>query len=200
MGKSVPLFSAPSFTQGGWAADVRKAILSRQRFIPDWSPKYRIWRHSGHQWIQYEPDGFPKSAFFWSGKPAIRGSRPKSSRSGPLHVDQALFVGYWVERGIPLCPEMPAKEMRPGSDWHWYGFERCLTEPRLRHDLNALLLNFPAERRVLWIDCSEAEQANTPIAPPLVEVLPYKGLGTLDQAKGIIDGVPAFQWINLMMG
>jgi len=43
----VPLFSAPSFTQGGWASELRKAVLSRQRFIFDWSPKYRIWRGTG---------------------------------------------------------------------------------------------------------------------------------------------------------
>ena len=52
-------------------------------------------------------------------------------------MDEALFVGYYVERGVPHCPEMPAKEMRPGWTWHWYGFERCLNEPSLRGDLNA---------------------------------------------------------------
>lgn len=199
MAKSaVPLFSAPSFTEGGWASELRKAILSGQRFIPDWSPKYRIWRYSGHQWIQYEPDGLPNAPFFWSGKPAIRASRPKSSRQGQVQVDEALFVGYYVERGVPHCPEMQAKEMGPG--WHWYGFERCLNEPSLRDDLNALMLNLPVGRRIVWLDCSEAEQPGVPVAPPLVRVLPYEGLATLDEAKSIIDRVPDFQWINVMLG
>ena len=89
--------------------------------------------------------------------------------------------------------------MRPGANWHWSGFERCLTETRLRDDLNALMLNLPQGRRVVWIDCSEAEQSGIPVAPPLVRVLPYEGLNTLDDAKAIIDQVPDFQWINLML-
>jgi hypothetical protein len=194
----VPLFSAPSFTQGEWAAGLRKAILARQRFIPDWGPRYRIWRYSGHQWLQYEPDAFPKAPFFWSGKPAIRATRPKSSRHGQVNVDEALFVGYYVERGIPHCPEMPAKEMQSG--WHWYGFERCFTVPLLRDDLNALMLNLPAGRRSVWIDCSETEGPGAALAPPLVQVLPYEGLTTLAEVKAIADGVPDFQWVNVFLG
>jgi hypothetical protein len=117
-----------------------------------------------------------------------------------MNVDEALFVGYYVERGVPHRPEMPAKEMHAGSPWHWYGFERCLSEPVLRDALNALMLNLPMDRRVVWIDCSETDQAGAPVAPPLVRVLPYEGLTTLTETKTTVDGIPVFQWINVMLG
>ena len=62
------------------------------------------------------------------------------------------------------------------------------------------MLNLPVGRRIVWIDCSEAEQPGRPVAPALVRVLPYEGLATLDEAKSIIDRVPEFQWINVMLG
>jgi len=52
-----------------------------------------------------------------------------------------VFVDYYVERGEPHCPEMPAKEM-----------------------------------------------------------LAYKGPATLAEAKTIVEGVPEFQWIDVMLG
>lgn len=118
----------------------------------------------------------------------------------PVDVEDALFVGYYVERGIPHCADMPAKEMPPGSSWHWFGFQRCLAEDGLREDLNALMLDLPKERRVVWIDCSETEEPGEPLAPPLVKILPYEGLTTLVETKAIVDTIPRFQWINLMLG
>ena len=70
----------------------------------------------------------------------------------------------------------------------------------MRDGLNELMLDLPLDRRILWIDCSEAEEPGAPVAPPLVKVLPYDGLTTLAEAKAVIDRVPDFQWINVMLG
>jgi len=114
-----------------------------------------------------------------------------------VKVEEALFIGYYVERGVPHH-DMPARQI--DSRWHWHGFARCLSESRLRDDLNALMLNLREDRRVVWIDCSEAEHPAGTVVPPVVRVLPYKGLTTLAETKKIIDGIPQYQWINVMLG
>jgi hypothetical protein len=59
-------------------------------------------------------------------KVAHRG-HPLVTRRGDVRIRSASLCendsmaksGCYVERGVPHCPEMQAKEMRPGSTWHW---------------------------------------------------------------------------------
>ena len=94
-----------------------------------------------YQWVQFEPDDW-SGPFFWNGKPAIRTPRP--ARNKTAITDEELFVGYYVERGH-LADTDPYRVM--DESWHWQGLLRCLTEPVLRDELNALMLDLPEARR-----------------------------------------------------
>jgi hypothetical protein len=128
------------FALGTWAAALRPKLLPR-RLVPDWHPETQMRRASTHRWIQYEPDRTP-GPFFWLGKPAVTSS------------DNALFVGYYVERG--LDPKRPLSHSKPGAEkiddtWHWKGFAKCLEHSALRSKLNDLILTLSEKSRVIWI-------------------------------------------------
>ena len=61
---------------------------------------------------------------FWSGKPAIRASSSIPAKAGRPVTEDALYVGYYVERGR-LVDDDPNKVM--DQSWHWHGFYRCLS-------------------------------------------------------------------------
>src|SRR5687767_3934191 len=112
------IFYGSSFGDGAWAPDLKTAIDSKQRFLVGWRPRSRIWRGTWVQWVHFEPDDW-SGPFFWSGKPALIASQPKASRLGPPIGEEALFVGYYIERGHERRPDMPAAQMDGG--WHWHG-------------------------------------------------------------------------------
>jgi hypothetical protein len=187
------VFIASTFAAGGKAPELRKRMVSR-RFIPKWQPTSRIWRGTYEQWIQFEPEGW-SGPFFWSGKPAILATRPRQVAT--ISSDQALFVGYYVERGTPTNT-LP--EARIDENWHWHGFYRCLLDPVLRDALDGLMLNLPENRRTVWLDGSATDTGGGKVLPPFDHVLPYLGPATLDQAKALIDTIQPEQWINVMLG
>src|SRR5262245_50922459 len=129
--------SSPRLFAGGtWTPELRK-LLTRKP-IPSWEPKTLIRRGTSHQWSQSAQKNWVPP-YFWYGKPALMSS------------DAALFVGYYVERGLP--PSDPKFRGRPAADpvfleqmderWHWHGFYRCLATPDLRDRLNAEILAVP---------------------------------------------------------
>jgi len=195
--KTAQLFFSHNFGDGGWAPDLKRDIGMLQGLVPGWRPKSRIWRGTFVQWVQFEPEG-SSGPLFWRGKPAIRASRSKDSRSGLVTVEEALFVGYYVERGLPTHPSIPEAVMDPG--WEWYGFKRCLSEPDFRKELDALMMNLPAGRRTFWIDCSESERADGHVLPPVSWIVRYAGASTLADAALIINGIAPTQWVNVMLG
>jgi hypothetical protein len=171
-----------AFADGTWAAELRKLLLPG-RLVPDWHPTFRVRLGTRHRWIQFEPKPAP-GAFFWSGKPALVSS------------DAALFVGYYVERGLPTSHAVLAEQIRPG--WHWYGFDRCLTKPAFRETLHAEIVAFrAAERRTLWI-----YSGGFPVQHATSESreIPYTGSKDLLEARAIIDTIPLDHWINVIVG
>ena len=176
---------AGPFSLGRWASGVKRDLMP-MRLIPGppaWNAKCRIRRGTGRQWVQYEPDGW-SGPFFWSGKPACIG------------LDHVLLVGYFVERGVASHSE-PSRVM--DSQWHWKGFERCLAEPQLRNELNALVLDLPETRRTLWLEGSGLDDAVGRPVPRFEHALPYVGMATLDEAMSIVDASHPDQWINAMV-
>jgi hypothetical protein len=106
----VSLFSENGFNEGKWAGQLAQ-LLRKRSILEDLSPKGRVWRATWKQWIQFEEKGLMGSVF-WQGKPGI------------ISHEDYLFVGYYVERGLPPGPKTPSLYVIT-PEWHWHGFIKC---------------------------------------------------------------------------
>jgi hypothetical protein len=196
MAKAVVLFyDSPAFGDGTWAAALKQRVAAG-RFIPDWRPTTRIWRGTYIQWVQFEPPGW-SGPLFWSGKPAFRASSSTPSKPGRPVSEDALYVGYYVERGV-LTAQDPDQVI--DEKWHWHGFHQCLTNPRLRAELDRLLLDLPEGRRTIWMTGSRHEEPSGQVHPEFTYVDRYHGERSLDAALARIKQIPPTQWLNVMLG
>jgi hypothetical protein len=175
-----------TLNSGSWAHGL-SWLLAPKRLITGWHPKIRPEARLGGRYVQFEPVTW-SGPFFFAGRPAVKAM----SQSSP--EDEAIVVGFLIERGYGLSPSHP----NPSHDvmdrtWHWRGFERCLTEPSLRNQLNDLMNQFAPLERVIWI-VTEGPH-------PLVnEAIPYSGMSTLDRVKGTLDATTSDQWVSVMCG
>ncbi len=164
------------FGKGSWAHGL-SWLLAPKRFIREWHPRIRVDDETGQKWIQYEPLNWSE-AFLASGRPVLR-CDPAADVD-----DQALFVGYCVERWFP-----PTRAMS-NVKAHWAGLERCLATPRLQTGLNALMDGFAAERRVIWI-LEESPLRGTRIR--------YCGDASLNELGGALRNAGQQQRISVML-
>jgi hypothetical protein len=102
-------------------------------------------------------------------------------------ADEALFVGYYVERGL-LAHQDRDKVMKEG--WHWHGLLRCLTEPSPAATLNGFMLGLPSSRATVWLEGEKVEQPDGTTIPAYSHVLPYVGPTTLSDVLEIIGEFP----------
>jgi len=171
---------------GSWAHGL-SWLLAPKRLIKGWHPKIRPEPRLGGRYVQFEPVSW-SGPFDFAGRPAVK------AVSQPSQQDEALVVGYLIERGFALSPSHP----NPSYDvmdptWHWRGFERCLAEPSLRNQLNDLMNDFTPPERVVWI-VTEGPDAL------LNEAIPYSGMSTLDRVKDALDAATSDQWVSVMCG
>jgi hypothetical protein len=167
------IFFDNGFEAGKWAGELAK-LLRNRKIIPELVPRARVWRATWKQWIQFEPDWLKGPAFMF-GKPGI------------MSQGEALYAGYYVERGLP--PDCGRPEYIIGDDWHWHGFDQCLKNDDLRSRLNFMLLNLPENRRCIWIRTDQAQNC-----------LEYEGDHSLLNTREIVQGVPANEWIDVILG
>jgi hypothetical protein len=114
--------------------------------------------------------------------------------SQPSSEDEALVVGYLVERGYGRSPSHPD----PSHDvmdqtWHWTGFERCLSEQPLRQSLDALMDDFARPERVIWVVTEGPDGLRN-------EAIPYSGMSALARVKNTLDAASSDQWVSVMCG
>ena len=111
----------------------------------------------------------------------------------PSPEDDALVVGFLIERGYGLSPShpLPSHEVMDRT-WHWRGFELCLAERPLGNRLNDLMNDFARPERVIWI---VVEGPGT----LLNEGVPYSGMSTLDRVREIVDAATSDQWVSVML-
>lgn len=171
---------------GSWAHGL-SWLLAPKRPIKGWHPKIRPEPRLAGRYVQFEPVNW-SGPFAFAGRPAVK------AVSQPEPEDELLIVGYLIERGYGLSPSHP----EPSHDvmdrtWHWRGFERCLAEPPLRNQLNALMNDFAPPERVIW---TVVEVPST----LLNEGIPYSGLSTLDRVKETVDAATSDQWVSVMCG
>ncbi len=168
------LFSEKGFNEGRWAGQLAQ-LLRKQTIIPELSPKARVWRATWKQWIQFEEPGFP-GPVFWLGKPGI------------ISNEEALHVGYYVERGLPGNKRTPIPHVIT-PQWHWYGFLKCLDDNDLRSRMNSLLGNLPRQRSGVWI--------RTDLTDRYCE---YEAESTLLETRHAVTDLPSDIWIDVILG
>jgi hypothetical protein len=127
----------------------------------------------------------------------MRASSSTPPKPGRPVAEDAMYVGYYVERGL-LADDDPNRVM--DKKWHWHGFYKCLSNPSLRHQLNRLMLDLPAVRRTIWISCSRHQDSSGTVHPEFTDQIRYAGEQDLDAARAKIDQIPFSQWINVMVG
>lgn len=171
---------------GAWAHGL-SWLLAPKRLIKGWHPKIRPESRLGGRYVQFEPVNW-SGPFVFAGRPAVK------AMSHMAPQEEALVVGYLVERGYALSPSHPIPNHEVmDRTWHWRGFERCLTDRRLSSHLNDLMNDLAESGRVIWtVVEGPGAVVNTDI--------PYSGVSTLDRVKAIVDGASANQWVSVMLG
>jgi hypothetical protein len=155
--------------------------------IKGWHPKIRPESRLGGRYVQFEPVNW-SGPFVFAGRPAVKTMSQSSSE------DDALVVGYLIERGYRISPShaVPNHDVMDRT-WHWRGFELCLAERRLGAALNDLMNDLAGSERVAWI---VVEGPGT-----LVNAgVPYTGMETLDRIKELVDRATSDQWVSVMLG
>ena len=168
------LFSENGFNEGKWAGQLAQ-LLRKRSIIEGLSPKGRVWRATWKQWIQFEEKGL-SGPVFWQGKPGI------------ISHDDYLFVGCYIERGLPPDPKTPALYIIT-SEWHWHGFIKCLIDNALRSELTALMGNLPPRRSCVLIKSVQSTR-----------LLDYCSEQTLIEASSLIETIPDNIWIDCVLG
>ena len=203
--KCKDIFARDGFAKGRWVKRLREELgpkhvrehlgASHDVYVvddKDWYCKARFWQATGEQWIHYEPREFKKdhrddqegSSFFWSGKPAALAS--------PL----AMYVGYYVERGLPLGqgrPDQVKRGQEIGPTWHWNGFKRMLCEEAQEKLLFEVMDSLPSATRCIWVQNSITRKN---------KVFPLEGQATSVPAnvEGYAGKIPLSDWIDLVAG
>lgn len=171
---------------GSWAHGL-SWLLAPKRLIQGWHPKIRSEPRLGGRYIQFEPVTW-SGPFVFAGRPAVKALSPTPQE------DEALVVGYLIERGYgpsPLHPNPSHDVMDP--TWHWRGFERCLAERPLRSHLNNFMNDLAPPDRVIWIVVEGPGEL-------LNEAMPYSGMSTLDRVIDTLDAAAPDQWVSVMCG
>jgi hypothetical protein len=168
------IFSEKGFEAGKWAGEIARSLRSSS-IIPDLIPKARVWRATWKQWIQFEDPNLSGPAF-WIGKPGIISSK------------DALYIGYYVERGLPK-EESSSPLYKMTSNWHWNGFSRCLNDKSLQKELNSYLVDLNNFHSCIWLHTDKSE-----------ECIDYKDDNSLSEVKMIIDSIPSNLWIDVILG
>lgn len=168
------LFSEKGFNEGRWAGQLAQ-LLRKGAIIRELIPKARVWRATWKQWIQFEEPGL-SGPVFWLGKPGI------------VSNEEALYVGYYVERGLLRGERIPDPQVVT-PQWHWHGFTKCLDNENLRCDLNSLLQGLPRQRSGIWIRTDQNDRW-----------LKYDGESTLLEAKTQFMGLQSDIWIDVILG
>lgn len=168
------IFSEKGFETGKWAGEIARSLRKRS-IIPDLIPRARVWRATWKQWIQFEDPNLPGPAF-WIGKPGIISSK------------DALYIGYYVERGLPK-EERCETLYKITSDWHWHGFTKCLNDNSLRQDLNSYFTDLNEYNCCIWVNTDKSEQR-----------IEHKDENSLSEVNTIIDSIPSNLWIDVMFG
>lgn len=171
---------------GAWAHGL-SWLLAPKRLVNGWHPKIRVEHPSGRRYVQFEPANW-SGPFVFAGRPAVK------AMSDQALEDEALVVGYLVERGYRLAPShlVPDHEV-VDRKWHWKGFERVVTEHRLGNHVNDLMNGLAPSRRIAWTVIAGPE------TPASVDV-PYIGTSTLESVKTIVDAAGPDQWASVMLG
>lgn len=168
------LFSENGFNEGKWAGQLAQ-LLRKRSLIEGLSPKGRVWRATWKQWIQFEEKG-SVGPVFWQGKPGV------------ISHEDYLFVGYYVERGLP--PELnPPGFYIITSEWHWHGFIKCLIDNALRSTLTALMGNLPPQRSCVLIKSDQSTR-----------ILDFSSEQTFIEAFSLIETIPRTIWIDCVLG
>jgi hypothetical protein len=171
---------------GSWAHGL-SWLIAPKRLIKDWHPKIRPDTRLGGRYVQFEPVNW-SGPFDFAGRPAVK------AISHPSQQDEALVVGYLIERGYELSPSHPnASHDVMDPTWHWRGLERCLAEPILRQQFNDLINDFASPDRVVWIVTEGPDALSN-------EAIPYSGMSTLDRMKDALDAATSDQWVSVMCG
>jgi len=180
------LFTSDTFEKGGWATELYNQYLKDTPLsdLKGWTCNWKMWRGTYQRWLQYQPI---TGQFFWHSKPAIASTR------------EALYAGYYVERGLPdnvaalhRIPEMEV--IKP--HWHWWPFmDFLIAEPQT---LYSTLAKFPAERRCVWVCDSEPHPDVT--VSNLGTPFRISSVPDLDAVKDHIGRVRHDHWIDLIAG
>ena len=199
------IFARDGFALGRWVRRLREELRPkhvREHLMEsddvnvvddaDWYCKARFWHATTEQWIQYEPRELRKdhrddeegSAFFWSGKPAA------------LASESAMYVGYYVERGLPQGygkPEQVKRGQEIDSTWHWNGFKQMLSEETPGKILLAVMDSLPAAHRTIWVRNSTTEESKPfPLQRPDTSVLA--------NVWKYADNIQKTHWIDVVAG
>jgi hypothetical protein len=149
-----------------------------------WNCTYRQWHGTHQSWLQYEPEDH-SGPFFWSGKPAI------------MCTDEALYAGYYIERGL-LWEEATQDEKDRGQvmdeTWDWHRFRRLI-----RHDPQGLLriaAALPRDKRCVWMCVTQRQQDNQ----KSLARLSLESEPDLREVIKRVHGSRRGDWIDLVVG